>query len=236
MPPSSNTSIWSPTASATAGSARIDRRRAVQVVAAVVGHRDCRNTGIHSPFGVVDPHHAFEHERAAPQLAQPGDVLPGRRRRPHPLPVGGEERRPGLAPAAPGWAPAGPADAASCRTPQPAGTGDRLRRHPQHGPQIHLLRDRRGYPSPAHARTTSRWSTIKPTAPACRARSTRSRDRVAPARPVDLEEQLRVGGDRPPRSACWRTTTTPSPCRAPRPRARRPPRRPDRPPAHRSAR
>ena len=37
--------------------------------------------------------------------------------------------------------------------------------------------------------------TIRPTAPACRARSTRCGDHVAPARPVDLEEQLRVGGD-----------------------------------------
>jgi len=37
---------------------------------------------------IADP---LDHERPVPERAQPGDVLPRRRRRPHPLAVGGEE-------------------------------------------------------------------------------------------------------------------------------------------------
>ena len=147
MPPSSNTSISSPTASAIAGSARIDAGRPVQVVAAVIGHRNCRNTGVHSAFRVVDPHHALEHERSAPQLAQPGDVLPGRRRGAHPLAVGREERRARLRRAAPGWAPAGPADAwswPSCQSHRglvsPSGSIRTI------VAQVHLLGDLRATP------------------------------------------------------------------------------------------
>ena len=44
------------------------RRRAVKVVAAVVGHRDPGDTGVDSAQRVVDPAHALEHERGAPLI------------------------------------------------------------------------------------------------------------------------------------------------------------------------
>ena len=48
---------------------------------------------VDGPPRVVRPGDALDHERAAPLLAQPGQVLPGRRGRPHPLAVGAEEGR-----------------------------------------------------------------------------------------------------------------------------------------------
>jgi hypothetical protein len=43
-------------------------RSTVQVVAAVVGHRDRRGSGVNGPFGVVDAGDALDQERPAPQL------------------------------------------------------------------------------------------------------------------------------------------------------------------------
>jgi mycofactocin system glycosyltransferase len=67
-------------------------RRAVQVVAAVVGHRDRGSADVDRPTGVVGTHHALDHERAAPLLAQPGQIIPGGRRGLQPLAVDVEER------------------------------------------------------------------------------------------------------------------------------------------------
>ena len=66
-------------------------------------------------------HHALEHERSAPLLAQPGHVVPRRRRRLHPRAVGLEERRRRAAPAARSSAPSGRAAAPGARrVEQPA--------------------------------------------------------------------------------------------------------------------
>ena len=94
-----------------------DRRRgAVEVVAAVVRHRDRGDAGVDGALGVVDPHDALEHERPAPLLTQPRDVVPRRQRRLHPLAVRAEERRavPGRAAPGSGWS--GPGSCRSSRT------------------------------------------------------------------------------------------------------------------------
>ena len=67
-PPSSSTSAWSPTASTIARQRADRRRRAVEVVAAVVGDRQRGGADVldRAPR-VVDPHHALEHERPVPQ-------------------------------------------------------------------------------------------------------------------------------------------------------------------------
>src|SRR5699024_7480959 len=51
--------------------------RAVEVVAAVVGDGDGAGPGIDSTAGIVDPGDPLDHERPAPLLPQPGEVLPG---------------------------------------------------------------------------------------------------------------------------------------------------------------
>src|SRR6185437_5103535 len=48
---------------------------AVQVVAAVVGHRDRRYPGVSRPFGVVDPGNSLDHERPAPLFTEPLHVV-----------------------------------------------------------------------------------------------------------------------------------------------------------------
>ena len=66
---------------------------AVEVVAAVVGHRDRGDACVDGPPGVVRVHDPLHHEGAVPLLAKPGHVRPGRQRGAHPLAVGAEERR-----------------------------------------------------------------------------------------------------------------------------------------------
>jgi heme/flavin dehydrogenase (mycofactocin system) len=46
-----------------------DAKRAVEVVATVVRHRDGGHPGVHGPLGVVDPNHTLEHERTVPLVA-----------------------------------------------------------------------------------------------------------------------------------------------------------------------
>ncbi len=70
--------------------------RPVEVVSAVIGHRDRRDPRIDRPFRVIDPCHALQHERATPLFAKPRDILPGGRRRLHPLVIRAEEGGRGL--------------------------------------------------------------------------------------------------------------------------------------------
>ena len=172
------------------------RRRAVEVVAAVVGHRDRGDAGVDGAAGVVDAHDALEHERAVPLLAQPGDVVPGRRRRLHPLAVGAEERRRRLAgPAAmfgtvrSGSCPvAARSRAASAAAQRPAGANRTIALRS-------IFSGMHGLPQSRPVENDQSRVTISPTAPAAgRARPAASiRSRVPD--PVDLEERLRVGGD-----------------------------------------
>ena len=147
------------------------RRRAVEVVAAVVGDRDRVGADLDRAAGVVGVHHALDQKRAAPLLAQPGEVLPGRLRGHHPLAVGAEEGRRRLAPAAEvrgGRAPArrpsrrSPAASAAAAAP-PAPAWPSLRRSSCSG--IAGLPQSRRW-----AKVQSRVTMI-PFAPAARARS-----------------------------------------------------------------
>ncbi|SLD61376.1 Uncharacterised protein [Mycobacteroides abscessus subsp. massiliense] len=80
-----------------AGQRTDGRRGAIEVVTPVVRYRNRRDSAIHSTFGVIDAHHALEHEWTVPLLAHPAHVIPRGRRGPHPLPIGVEERWTGLA-------------------------------------------------------------------------------------------------------------------------------------------
>ena len=81
----------SPTASTTDGEHTDRGWGAIEVVAAVVGHRDGGDAGVDGASGVVDAAYALEQERAVPLVAEPCDVLPGGRWALHPLAVGAEE-------------------------------------------------------------------------------------------------------------------------------------------------
>src|ERR1035437_2417702 len=129
---------------------RPDRgRRAVQVVAAVVGHRDGSGADVDSAAGVVGTHDALDHERAAPLLAQPGQVVPGGRGSLHPLAVDAEEGRGRLA----GAGHVGPGASGKAAVLEPlthvAQPGDALRRQADEGPQVYLLGNGRAAPVPA---------------------------------------------------------------------------------------
>ena len=65
----------------------------IEVVAAVVRHRQGVDAEVDGAARVIDATDALQHERAAPLIAKPGDVFPGRRWGLHPLVVGLEERR-----------------------------------------------------------------------------------------------------------------------------------------------
>src|ERR1700730_13356598 len=120
-PPSSSTATWSPTAWAMPGSIRtvagvpsrllppwLDteiaetpastaRLASSILVTPLSMNAPCpwdRSQATCSQAGAV-PGCARHQNRALPLGPQPGDVLPGRRRRSHPLPVGAEERRRG---------------------------------------------------------------------------------------------------------------------------------------------
>ena len=234
-PPSSSTSTWSPTAVGDRRQ-RPDRGRgAVEVVAAVVGHRDRADAGVHRPLRVVHPDHALEQERAAPLLAQPGQVVPARRRGLHPLAVRVEERRRVLAGQghvrhAEVRRPAGP------RVPgQPAGPDDRLRGVPHHGPQVDPVRDRRAAPVPRMREGPVRGDDQPDGAGG--PGPLRPGPGSGPGRRTSRPGRTSSGWPRPPpRPACWRRSSGPSRCRGP-PRPGRPrPRRPGAPPARRSGR
>ena len=160
----------------------------------MVGHRDGGHPGIHGALGVIDAHHALEHERPAPVLAQPGDVLPGRRWGAHPLPVGGEEGRPGLTAAT--LVRGGQRRRAKSLGPvqEPRRAHKTLRRHLDRGEDVHLLRDLRAAPVPAVRETPvggrDQADRTGGTGP-IRALG----DRVPATEPVDLEEGLGVDGD-----------------------------------------
>ncbi|PQM46519.1 hypothetical protein C1Y40_03306 [Mycobacterium talmoniae] len=160
----------------------------------MIRHRDRRNTSVHSTFGVVDAHHAFQHERSAPQLTQPGDVLPGRRRGPHPFAVGVKERRPGFAAAALVGHPQLRWAQMFAPAPQVARFGEHFRGHPQHGAQVHLLGDLGAAPV-APVREGPVGGGDQPDRPGRAGPLHPLGDRVATAQPVDLEEHLGVGVD-----------------------------------------
>src|SRR6266700_1285772 len=124
-------------------------RGAVQVVAAVVGHRDRGGPDVDGTARVVGSHDALDHERAAPLLAQPGDVVPGRRRGLHPLAVHAEERGRRLARG--GHVGHGEVGQAAVEEPfaDIARLEDALGGQAYQGPQVHLLRYRRAAPVPA---------------------------------------------------------------------------------------
>ena len=111
MPPSSSTSTWSPTASAIGGSARIGAGVPSRLLPPWLDTEIAVTPASTARCASSTRHDALEHERPAPLLAQPGDVVPGRRRRLHPLAVGAEERRRRLRRAAPGWGRSGRAAA-----------------------------------------------------------------------------------------------------------------------------
>ncbi len=161
----------------------------------MVGHRNGRNPGVHGTFGVIDAHHSFEHEGPAPQFPNPGDVLPGGRWGAHPLAVGGEERRAGVA-AAVGLVRGGQRRRFERLGPlqEPARPHHALRGHLDRGADVHLLRDLGTAPVAAVRETpvggddqadgAGGAGPLHPTG-----------DGVAVAEPVDLEEGLGIGGD-----------------------------------------
>ena len=123
------------------------------------------------------------------------EVLPGRRRRLHPLAVGAEERRR----RAPGGASSGtvrsgePPGARPARRASAAGRAPRARSAPSscRSSCSGIV----GLPQSRPCENVQSSVTISPAAPAARARSTRAAIALARARPVDLEERLRVGRD-----------------------------------------
>ena len=153
-----------------------------------------RDPGVHRPPGVVDPGHPLEHERAAPLVPQPGDVLPAGRRGLHPLPVGAEERGRRSDPAA---ARLGVVRSGTFRVR--AKSRSQLR--PGAGPRGRsgsivlrsIFSGMEGLPQSRPWENDQSRVAISPTAPAARARSMRSSDRLSRPDPVHLEERLGVG-------------------------------------------
>ena len=186
---------------------------------------------------VVDPHDALEHERPVPLLAQPGDVVPRRRRRLHPLAVGAEERRRGSPPGGAMFGHGQVRAAARCvaNVAQPARRSSDLGRELEHRLEVELLGDRRAAPVAAvRERPVERDDQ-----PDGAGRRGRARCAAASRRACRTSTAGRTSAGwprRPPRSACSRTSSGPSPCRAPRPRGRPRPRRRGARPARRSAR
>ena len=160
----------------------------------MVGHRDRAHAGVDGSLRVVDPGHALEHERAAPLLAQPGDVVPGRRRRLHPLAVGAEEGRPG----SPAAARLGTVRSGMRRAWRTASSQRGCARasgaYRSIVAEIDPLRDGAGCPSRGRREGPVKRDD-QPDAPAV-ARA-RSAPRSSSREPIqyDLEERLRVGGD-----------------------------------------
>ena len=113
--------------------------------------------------------------------------------------------------------------------------GERLRGEPQHRAQVHLLGDLWAAPVAAVRERPVERDDQPDRAGGARALDPLARS-LARAGPVELEEHLAGWPRRPPRSACSRTSSVPSRCRARPPRARPPPRRRDGPTARRSAR
>ena len=141
--------------------------------------------------GVVGPHHALDHEGAAPLPAQPGDVVPAGRRGLHPLAVHREEPRGMLA----RRAHVGHGEVGQAAVLEPLAYVTELQhalwREAQQGPQVHLLRDRRTAPVPAVGERPVQGD--DQALGAGLAGSFGPLDDLIPrARPVALEEQLRV--------------------------------------------
>ena len=133
-----------------------------------------------TPLSMNGPLHCSRSQR---------DVVPGRRRRLHPLAVGAEEGRGSGRPGAPCSARSGPA-ARPDRTNSSSQRGrtEGLGREPRHRRDSRAVRGSYGLPQSRPWRNDQSSVAMIPTAPAARARSMRSGDLVARARPVDLEE------------------------------------------------
>ena len=158
----------------------------------MVGHREGGHPGVDRALGVVDPADALDHERAAPLLAHPLDVLPGGHRGGHPLVVGAEEGR-GLA-AGRGQVGGGEVGDVPdpAELPHPPRLGDHLRRQPDHRLQVDLLRDLRAAPVAAHGERPVEGGDQALGAGGAGAVHALDHD-VAVAGPVHLEEGVRVG-------------------------------------------
>ena len=192
MPPSSRTSIWSPTAAATAGRARmvagVPSRLLPPWFDTEMALTPASTARLASSTRVTP----LSMNGAAPLLAQPGHVLPTGRRGPHPFAVGAEERRPGLAlghhvrrRSGRGTCPVRAKEAAS-------GVGQRL------GAKRSMARRSTvsgmvGLPQSRPWENDQSKVAMRPTAPGGPGPLDARRDLVPAADPVDLEEGLRVG-------------------------------------------
>ena len=168
----------------------------VEVVAAVVRDRDRGErrrrprAGRHrrgmTPLSMNGPSHCSRSQRRSSQVGG---------RRLHPLAVGAEERRRRLAGRghvrtvrSGRAAGAGPVD-------EPARAGRAPRARAGASPRRSSWSGIHGLPQSRLCENVQSSVTIIPTAPAARARSSRARDLLARAAPVDLEERLGVGRD-----------------------------------------
>src|SRR5689334_9807353 len=149
MPPSSSTSTCPPTAAATAGRARmvagVPSRSLPPWLDTDIAVAPASTARLASSMRVMP----LTRNGPAPQLAQPGYVLPGRRRRGGPLGVGAEERGRGLA-------RRDHVRHRQVRRAEGPGVGGQpprphygLRRVPHYGRQVYPLGDLRATPVPA---------------------------------------------------------------------------------------
>ena len=176
--------------------------------------------------GVVDPGDALDHERPAPLLAQPGDVVPGRRRGLHPLAVDAEEGRRRRSP--------GSCMLGTVRSGMPLGPGEggqpaRVASAPRARTACISVRSifsgMCGLPQSRPIENDQSRVTMRPTAPGGAGPLDALQDLVPCARPSRSGRTSAGWRRRPPRRACWRTSSAPSRCRG---RQRRGPPRPRR--------
>ena len=160
----------------------------------MVGHRDRRGADVHRPLGVIDSHNALDHARAVPLGAQPGQVVPRGGRGLYPLTVGGEESgrllprdrhvRHGETGRSAGPQP----------TDEPPGSPDHFGRQLAQGRKVELLGDERASPVAAvHERPVEGHD--EPDGTGSLGPLQTLLDAVPRARPIGLEERLRIGGD-----------------------------------------
>ncbi len=213
MPPSSSTSIWSPTASAIAGSARIVAGVPSRLLPPWLDTEIALTARVDRAPGVVDADDALEHERPVPLLAQPGDVVPGGRRGLHPLAVGAEERRCGRAGAS--HVRRGQLGQEAGRrivAPATRGCSSDVGREPAH----RLESSRSGMDGLPQSRAVRERPVERHDQPdgAGRAGPLACAAAISSREPIqyDLEERLAGWPPRPLRSACWRRSSVPSRC------------------------